>query len=318
MAAGRRAAAAPKPVRGNRSRYARLNRLTDETGLLVVQRDGSGRVVMSDGTVTLVLCPGMSSVVVDGRALRVGAGIRADDAGVLIPENALVRIRAAVRDAILQAVHKVVIDPGHGGSDPGAIGRAGLEEKAVNLAVSLRLAKILEKRGIEVVLTRRSDVFIELDERVRMCNREKPDLFVSIHANAAEAGDVTGVETFYVREAIDDFDRARRTVGGRPKEVQGMRLGGSDSDLGMAMYHTLFDMSRRRSADVAGIVNRSLCKKLDSPDRGVREAGFRVLKGAECPAILVEIGFLSNVPTERKLMKGEYLDKVAEAVAAGI
>jgi len=273
---------------------------------------------MSDELVSVVMCPGMSTVVVDGNPVVIGSSIIADDAGVLIPLTALARITDVVREAILRGVRKVVIDPGHGGRDTGAIGAGGLQEKSVNLSVSLRLAKILEKRGVEVVLTRNKDVFIELDERVRICNRERPDLFVSIHANAARARDITGVETFYVRETIDDFDRALHAAREDAVEIQGVEVKESERDLRVALYHTMFDMSRRRSREVATKVNKSMWKRLDSPDRGVREAGFRVLKGAKCPALLVEMGFLSNGETERKLLQGNYLDKVAEAVAAGI
>jgi N-acetylmuramoyl-L-alanine amidase len=305
---------APRARRG----YVPISMLLNDLGLLVVDRDASGRVLGSDGSVSLTVCPGMSTVLVDGRGVPVRGTIIADDGGILIPEGALQGIRKAVLTARLGGVRKVMIDAGHGGKDTGAIGCGGLYEKTVALAVSLRLAKILERRGLEVSLTRKADVFIPLDDRVRICNREKPDLFISIHANAARSREVKGIETFYVRESIDDLTRARRRVRNGGKEIEGVDLKRGDRNLGLALYHTMFDMSRRRSREIGTRVNDSLWRSLDSPDRGVKEAGFRVLKGAECPALLVEVGFLSNRETERKFRQSEYLDRIAEAVAAGI
>ena len=149
-----------------------------------VVEEESGRIRLSDGRSVVVLCPGMSTVLVNGVPVRNGHFVVADESGPLVPADLLSMIEKLFRDAGISNLRKIVIDPGHGGKDPGAIGRGGLTEKSVNLSVSRRLAKILRARGVKVVLTRSRDVFLSLDQRVRICNREKPDLFLSIHANA--------------------------------------------------------------------------------------------------------------------------------------
>jgi N-acetylmuramoyl-L-alanine amidase len=208
-----------------------------------------------------------------------------------------------------------VIDPGHGGKDPGAIGRGGLTEKELNLSVSRRLAKILRARGVEVVLTRNRDVFISLGQRVRICNREKPDLFLSVHANANVSRTVTGVETFVMRESMSDLQRAREAIKGGSKEVEEVSLRKGDGYLSLALHHTLFDMSRRQSRKVGAKVQKSLVRGVREEDRGLKSAGYRVLKGARCPAILLEIGFLSNPSTERRFRRGAYLDRIVRSIA---
>jgi N-acetylmuramoyl-L-alanine amidase len=311
-----------RPRRARRGAVVRthvpLARMTAEMGFLVVNADKDGATTLTDGTVTVRICPGMSTILVAGQPVCTRRGVEAHGNEILISPDAYRILKEAIRRARVNAIREVVIDPGHGGSDTGAIGMEGLYEKDVNLSVSLRVAELLRQRGIRVHLTRDSDVFVPLDERVAICNREKPDLFVSIHANASVVRDVTGIETFYVRETIDDGARARDALAHGAASVEGVDLTSEEDNLGLALHHVLFDMSRRRSMAIGERVCDSLERGLSSPNRGVKEAGFRVLKGARCPAVLVETGFLSNPSTEQKYKQQEYLDKVAEAIAAAI
>jgi N-acetylmuramoyl-L-alanine amidase len=280
-----------------------------------IVEEESGRVRLSDGRSTVVLCPGMFTVLVNGAPVGSNRFVSADESGLLVPADLLAKIEMLFKTAGISTLRRIVIDPGHGGRDPGAIGRGGLTEKELNLSVCRRLAKILQKRGVEVVLTRNRDVFISLDQRVRICNREKPDLFLSVHANANTRRAVTGIETFVIRESISDLQRARSAIRSGSRKVEGVALKKGDGYLSLALHHTLFDMSRRQSRRLGAKVQKSLVRGVRDGDRGLKSAGFRVLKGARCPAILVEIGFLSNPSTERRFRRSAYLDRIARSIA---
>ncbi|MFC1672280.1 N-acetylmuramoyl-L-alanine amidase [Planctomycetota bacterium] len=283
-----------------------------------VEQDRSGRVSVSDGRNIVVLCPGMSTVLVNGRPVRNGHFVHADERGILVPEELLTMVEKLFKETGIKKLRKIVIDAGHGGKDPGAIGRGGLTEKQINLSVALRLAKIFKRRGVETVLVRDRDVFLSLDQRVRVCNREQPDLFLSVHANANRSRVVTGVQTFFIKKTMDDFLRARAAIKSGRREVEGVRLKKNDGYLGLALYHTMYDMSRRESLQIGSSVQKKLSRDLYSENRGVTGAGYRVLKGAMCPALLVEVGFLSNPSTERKFRKSSYLDRIAASIAGSI
>lgn len=179
---------------------------------------------------------------------------------------------------------KVVIDPGHGGKDPGAH-RGVSTEKAINLGVGKALARLLRDHGAEVVLTRSTDRFISLDERAFISNREAPDAFISLHVNAAAATGARGIEIY----------RAMHRGGGHRKD----KLAAS-SRLANAVYSRLQQVSPAR-------------------DRGVKPSpGWRVLKKNAHPAILVEMGFISNRAERRLLDDGAYREKLARAIAEGV
>ena len=260
----------------------------------------------------------MFTVLVNGVPVRNGHFVHANERGILVPEELLTMVEKLFKETGVKKLRKIVIDAGHGGKDPGAIGRGGLTEKRISLFVALRLAKIFRSRGIETVLTRDRDVFLSLDQRVRICNRERPDLFLSVHANACRSRMVTGVETFFIRKTMDDFQRARSAIRGGRREIEGVRLNKRDGYLGLALYHTMYDMSRHKSFQIGNSVQEKLSSDLYSKDRGLKQAGFRVLKGAMCPALLIEVGFLSNPATERKFRKSSYLDRIAASIAGSI
>ncbi len=215
---------------------------------------------------------------------------------------------------------KVVIDPGHGGKDPGAIGSRGTKEKDVNLYIAIRLRDALTRSGIEAVMTRETDVFIPLEERAQICRRQSPDAFVSIHANAAESVSATGIETFYITQEVDDVARSR--TAWLPPEGTQKFLGTRTVSSGQTqefLYTVLYEQLRRQSRLLALNIQGTLIDSLVlSPDRGVKEENFHVLRGAICPAALVETGFLSNPSTEKLLSSPYHRKKVADAIAAGI
>jgi N-acetylmuramoyl-L-alanine amidase len=207
----------------------------------------------------------------------------------------------------------VIIDPGHGGSDPGAIGPTGLKESEVNLKVALHLEELLKKAGIPTYLTRYKDDFISLEGRTNFANQKNGFIFVSIHANSTLNNRPTaiGTETFVLNSkyigasAKDVADRENRASRAHP-EV--------DTDLASIIGDLEESANIKYSFDFADIVQKELLKYLKLENRGVKQAPFVVLKGVNMAAVIVEIAFISN-PTEEKLLKNnEFSQKTTQAL----
>ena len=192
-------------------------------------------------------------------------------------------------------VRTIMIDPGHGGSDPGAKGPV-LSEKQVNLLIAAKLKRALEKLGFRVLMTRTGDTFPALKDRTDMAKKQKPDLFISIHCNSAANTSVHGIETFLVTPpgACSTAD----------KTPQSTRYSGNE-----------FDQNNYR---LAFEVHRSLLKFTGCEDRGVRHARFYVLRNSSCPSILIECGFLSNTAEGRLLASNERQNKIVAGILSGL
>ena len=216
-------------------------------------------------------------------------------------------------------IKKIVIDPGHGGKDPGAIGRTGLYEKTVVLDVSKRIRKELEKKGIDVIMTRDSDEFITLGKRARIANENKADLFVSIHANANKKRWIRGFEVYCLSDKpTDDNARALAAAENSVLKYEEESFGRRTKNLDAILWDITFDESRKESIDLAGFVCQEVSKKLKMKRNEVRSARFYVLKGALMPAVLIEMSYLSNRWDEKNLKKDSYKQKLAEGIANGI
>jgi N-acetylmuramoyl-L-alanine amidase len=213
-------------------------------------------------------------------------------------------------------VSRIVIDPGHGGHDPGAQGK-GIKEADLVLDVALRLQKLLLKSpGVEVVLTRSTDVFIPLEERTAIANRESADLFLSIHANASRNPSARGVETYFLNFASNPDAEA---VAARENSASGQTMHNLPDIVKAITLNNKLDESR----DFATLVQRSMVDHLASGnksvrDLGVRQAPFVVLIGAGMPSVLAEISFLTHAQEGRLLKTGAYRQKIAEALFDGL
>lgn len=219
-----------------------------------------------------------------------------------------------------QPLRLIVLDAGHGGHDPGATGPSGLQEKEVVLDVTKRLARMLEERlGVKVVLTRTGDYFVPLRERTTFANAQRADLFVSIHANAHRASGSEGVETYFLSSEASDNEA--RQVAALENGVIQLESPASRRKLDI-LKTILWDLAQsefqQESSRLAETVLDTTTQSLRIPNRGVKQAGFYVLGGAAMPAILVEIGFLTNKKEERKLMDSRYREQVARAIYAGL
>jgi N-acetylmuramoyl-L-alanine amidase len=210
----------------------------------------------------------------------------------------------------------VVIDAGHGGKDPGAIGPSGLMEKEVVLDIARRLRELLHQDPQwRVTLTRDTDVFIPLEERTAVANAKGADLFVSIHANSAERPDANGIETYFLDLASDEQSMR---VAARENATTVSKV----SDLQLILRDLQMTSKRNESSLLAGSVQQALVQApgggRNGRDLGVKHAPFLVLLGAEMPSILVETGFVSNPGEERKLADPKYRAQAARAIFEGI
>jgi N-acetylmuramoyl-L-alanine amidase len=213
-------------------------------------------------------------------------------------------------------VSRIVIDPGHGGHDPGAQGKSITEAELV-LDIALRLEKLLQKvPGTDVILTRRTDEFVPLQERTAIANREGADLFLSIHANASPNAAARGVETFFLNFASN---MTAASVAARENAASGQAMGALPDFLRAIALNNKLDESRDFATQVQGAVVERLRKSNKTvKDLGVKQAPFVVLIGAAMPSVLAEVSFVTNGP-EAKLLRGNaYRERIAEALAAAI
>jgi len=208
----------------------------------------------------------------------------------------------------------VVLDPGHGGSNPGARGTVdGVHEKAVTLAIAREVAALLEARGFEVHLTRADDATMTLRERVAAANQHAADLFVSIHANASVARTQRGFETFVLTPGGVDVDgRALRAGTGTPR-------GEIDAETALVLDDVERGAAQWEAAELAATLQDHLRElRGREGDRGVRQDAHHVLLGATMPAVLVEVGFVDHPIEGRELADPAVQDQLAGAIAAAI
>jgi len=257
--------------------------LAARLGLRVDERDGEF-VVLKDASNTVILFThSQGRFFVNGKPLGSVGRVQRDGATAYVPQTLLAQIRPHLRAGGQEppvtpagpAKGTVVVDAGHGGRDPGASSAAGVREKNVNLRVAAKIARLLEKRGVAVKMTRWQDRYIELEDRADVANQLKADLFVSIHADAAPSRDAEGFTIYLARTASPNTRRAARSIN-------------------QAMART----------GTAG--------------RGIREQDYRVLVGTQGPAVLIELGYLSNPREAARLNEDAYQTKLAQAIVNGI
>ena len=215
---------------------------------------------------------------------------------------------------------RVIIDPGHGGKDPGAVGDAGVQEKDVVLDVAKRVRTVLSKdRRVTVILTRADDRFLPLEARTAFATERRADLFISIHANSSPRRAATGVETYVLGGSSDEDARA---TAERENTTPGQAAPNTNA-LIQAMLADLSDTTREEhSIALAHSVKESFVRTVGARypvvDLGIKRAPFYVLLNTGMPSILAEIAFLSNPEDERRLAQTSFRQRVAEALAAGI
>ena len=213
-------------------------------------------------------------------------------------------------------IQRVVLDPGHGGEDPGAIGKKGQKEKDVVLAVATELRTLLAAKGLEVIMTRESDIFIPLENRPVIANQQKADLFISIHANANRNRKRRGVQTFYLNFSPDP---QVNEIAALENATSTKRIGEMQDTLKKIVQNSKILESRDLAYKIHGNLVKLLSQHYSAVESlGVRGGPFWVLIGGEMPSVLVEISHLSNAQEEERLKSPSYRKQVALGIYEGI
>ena len=214
----------------------------------------------------------------------------------------------------------IVIDPGHGGLETGAKGKFGTLEKDLTLAIALKLAEITRQtRASHVVLTRDRDADISLEDRSAIANNNKASIFISIHVNSSYRKGAAGPETFFLsRNATDEEARRLAFLENNSKELKNSIQSDDEDVIKMILWDMAQTAYLKQSSELAESIQTELNLLWGTANRGIKQAPFKVLTGVACPAVLVEVAFLSNPQEERKLLTDEYQQKVAEAIYNGL
>ncbi len=218
----------------------------------------------------------------------------------------------------IRRIKKIIIDPGHGGKDPGAIGRSGLREKDVNLDITRRLKQLLVQQGIEVIMTRNYDKTLSLASRSRLANSKDADLFVSIHANSNRVRSLSGFEVYYLSSKIDDSLRALTTAKKVDLDLENATFLEKTLILKATLWDLIYTRNRAESIELAQYICKAVNNNLHIKTYRIKGAPFYVLKNTRTPAILIEVGYISNPYEEKKLSNRFYRQQIAEAIALGI
>jgi len=213
-------------------------------------------------------------------------------------------------------IRTIVVDAGHGGEEEGAKGPVGTLEKTVTLSVARRLKAALEARlGVRVILTREADTTVGLDERAALANNNKADLFLSLHANASVRNSAVGAEVFYL--SLEEYgDQAQRVAKGETESLP--VFGGGARDIEIILWEMAQARYIEQSAALAQAVEGALRERVPMSPRAIQQAPFRVLVGANMPAVLVEMGFITNPDQERQLSSEAFQSSVVQALVDSV
>lgn len=255
-------------------------------------------------------------------ALQVTSRTAAGTAGApSAPADPAVAERAAAHRAAARE-RVVVIDPGHGGRDPGSVGANGLREKDVTLLISQRLAAVLRDRGYEVHLTRTTDTLIALGDRPKLANRWRGDrpvaVFLSIHTNAARSSSARGFETFFLSEAQTEDERRVAEMENEAVRFEDTPSSPAGNGLDQILSNLRSDFLMRASHDLAAAMQEKMAAVHPGPNRGVKRGGLIVLIGSIMPAVLIETGFISNRDEAAMLGTQSFQQKMAWGIADAV
>jgi len=289
------------------------------------------KIYLSKGDDVQIVCAIESSVVlVNGHTILLDEDLKINNGNPQFsPQNikkildyllyGRVEPKAVKRKAAGEEIYRIkriILDPGHGGRDPGAIGKSGVKEKDIVLSIAKILKSKLERAGYEVRMTRESDKYVSLWQRVAFANKEGGDLFISIHANSARCKTASGFEVFYLSPASDEEARALAAAENYPlgfkKDVS------HDLNVQATIWDLLYSENRKDALRLAENVCSSMDKIAGLKNRGVKSANFYVLRGAQMPAVLVEVGFISNRFEEENLKQWRFKNRIVDAIVGGV
>jgi len=283
--------------------------VADPTTVVVSLAPGFGSFRAS----AVALEAGSSRVMVDVMPAGAPAQAAAPPAPVSQPGTPRPGPLPALAQASAPSIRTIALDPGHGGEEIGARGVNGALEKDITLDVARRLKAAIEARlGIRVLLTREDDRLVPLDDRASIANNNKADLLISIHANASPRRDARGAEVFYL--SLDGLSAEARGMAEHPQGRTLPTLGGGSRDIELILWETAQARHLAESAVLAGFIEEALRKSIVMSPRALQQASLRVLVGANMPAVLVEIGFVSSPDQEAQLITDVYKNRVVQSM----
>ncbi len=263
---------------------------------------------------------GSNVVIVDGEKVFLSDSLSRERGTVIVPPDFLAKVilRIVGTGPSSRMGYHIVVDAGHGGKDPGCKGRSGTEEKDIVLDIARRLKQDLQAKGFKVTMTRDRDVFISLEERTEIATRAKADLFVSIHANSSPSRTVDGIEVYALRDLNSQEKHDPQRLKNQRLLCKSLTMKSGDGNLESIVSDMLYNYKLSESQLLASYVNKgtSLGAKVNS--RGVKRAGFHVLRNTLIPAVLVEVGFLTNSQEEGQLRQPNYRQEIADGVASSL
>ena len=292
--------------------------------------DISGDVILADKKFQLKIIPGMSQFELNLKTYELPRPISVSNGQIFMDRKVLDYLvqkqqtpvaKESIYPKVLPKDFTVVIDPGHGGKDPGTSGENGVLEKKVALTVSLMVKDELEHMGATVVMTRVGDVFIPLPERPLVASTIGSDLFISIHLNSAKDTTVEGVEVFVYRFREQEYENSRSDSMTQNISFKKSLLV-DDCYISMGMENEIMRLQLfscvEQSQKLASRILSNVLEGGSISSRGIKEANFVVLRNATCPSVLIEMGFLSHAETESKFQTNAYCKLMANRIANGI
>ncbi|MBU1043455.1 MAG: N-acetylmuramoyl-L-alanine amidase [Candidatus Omnitrophica bacterium] len=318
-------AGSQKGLRTSRAKYRSIAQVCADNNLLW-EWDGFSQIItVKNLKVTAKLYPGSRLVLYDNQVSDLNSPVIVQQGMIMVPESfaalfsgKTLHYKELKPQSGSFSIRKIVIDAGHGDQDPGAIGFKGIQEKEIVLDIAKRLKNELVANGIEVVLTRQTDLFQPLERRYEIANQAKADFFISIHANAAEAKSAYGFEAYFLSTTYDDFSKAVQIRENAVIKFEENADYNKSSDLNATLWDMILSENRIESIEMANSIAEQLEKSLKLRIRFVKGAKFLVLKGAQMPAVLLEVGYLTNPEEGAKLNNPYYRQMLAESIAQGI
>lgn len=306
----------------NNSKYASLENFCQVYSLDWQWKGVSQHIFLTNSSLDISIRCGSLIAVVNGQVGYLSVPPLMKKGRVIVPLELAKSIDAiCVFKPAAEKVFKIkviVIDPGHGGKDPGAVGRYGLREKDVVFDIALEIKKLLERENIKAVMTRDKDEFVSLWKRTSIANTSKADFFISIHANASNSRQANGFEVYCLSDNIDGEARAVMAAENNVLEFEKDSLNRRNIDLDATLCDLVYKENQAGSNQMADILCETVSAELKSKNRGVKDALFYVLKGVSIPAVLIEVGFVSNGYEESKLKSAEYKKQLADTIVKGI
>lgn len=268
---------------------------------------------------------GSDLVIVDKERVTLSAPVRVVRSTVVVPIDFRSKvIRRLHQQATEQKrygtsqIRSIIIDAGHGGKDPGAIGKSGEYEKKIVLDISMRLKKILQDRGMKVEMTRERDEFISLQKRTEIASRSKADLFVSVHANSSPVRSVHGLEVFTSKYLGFKDRNAQQRKTNQRLMFSHLSMKKGATDVANIVSDMLYTHKQAEAKTLAQQLAKKTARRIKTKNRGEKESRFYVVKNTLIPAILIEVGFLTNPKESKLLQTSKYRQRVARGIAESI